>query len=120
MTNRYCFLIFIETLRKYPPVDNLIRMASNDYKIQNSNLVIEKDTLIFIPVFGIHYNAEIYEDPGKFDPERFTPENKKNRHPMAHLPFGEGPRNVSSHYQMLRLLFYIVNLNFSALACDLD
>lgn len=67
----------------------MLRIASNDYKIPDSNLVIEKDTLTFIPVMGIHYDPDIYPQPDNFDPERFNEENKKNRHPMAHLPFGK-------------------------------
>lgn len=68
-------------------------MAAKDYKIPGTDLVLEKDTITFVPVIGIHYDPDIYPEPEKFDPERFTEENKKQRHPMAHLPFGDGPRN---------------------------
>jgi cytochrome P450 family 6 len=85
---QFTFKLPTETLRKWPPVDNLIRLTSNDYKIPDSNLSIEKDTLLFVPVYGIHYDPDVYPDPEKFDPERFTEENKQQRHPMAHLPFG--------------------------------
>lgn len=84
----------LETLRKYVPADSLIRKAGKDYKVPNSDLVIPKDTLIFIPVFPLHRDADLYEDPEKFDPERFSEVNKTKRHPMAYLPFGMGPRKV--------------------------
>lgn len=71
----------------------MIRIAANDYKIPDTDLVIEKDTLTFIPVYSIHHAPSLYANPDKFDPERFTEENKQDRHPMAYLPFGEGPRN---------------------------
>jgi cytochrome P450 family 6 len=89
---KYMDQVINETLRKYPPLPLLTRKCVRDYKIPGTDLIIEKGTGILIPVLGIHYDKEYYPDPEKFDPERFTEENKKSRHHYAHLPFGEGPR----------------------------
>lgn len=80
--------------------------------------MIEKDTLTFIPVYGIHYDSDIYPQPEKFDPERFSDENKKDRHPMAHLPFGEGPRNcIGLRFGLMQtkvgLIQLLTNFRFS-------
>jgi cytochrome P450 family 6 len=89
---KYMDQVINETLRKYPAVPLLTRKCVRDYKIPGEDLVIEKGTTILISILGIHYDKEYYSDPEKFDPERFTEENKKSRHHYAHLPFGEGPR----------------------------
>lgn len=34
----------------------------------------------------------MYPDPDVFDPNRFTEEERKNRHKAIYLPWGEGPR----------------------------
>jgi cytochrome P450 family 6 len=81
-----------ETLRKYPGGATLQRIALSDYKLQNSDITIPKNTGVIIPVHAIHWDEELYPNPSKFDPERFTPEEIASRHPMAYIPFGEGPR----------------------------
>lgn len=70
----------------------ITRKCVKDYKIPNEDVIIEKGTIVIIPVHGIHYDEEFYPNPDKFDPERFNNENKNFRHKYAHLPYGEGPR----------------------------
>ncbi|XP_039438091.1 probable cytochrome P450 6a14 [Culex pipiens pallens] len=81
-----------ETLRKYPPVANLFREITKNYKVPETDITLEKGYRVVIPVYGIHHDPDIYPNPEVFNPERFNPEQSTNRHPMAYLPFGEGPR----------------------------
>ncbi|XP_012288296.2 uncharacterized protein LOC105704030 [Orussus abietinus] len=89
----YLDMVISETLRKYPPLAILDRMAIADYKIPDSNLVIEKGTPIFISLLGLHWDPEYFPNPERFDPERFSEENKKARKSFTYMPFGDGPRN---------------------------
>ncbi|GJQ82005.1 Cyp6a9 [Trypoxylus dichotomus] len=89
---RYLDMVINETLRKHPPVPNLSRVCTKNYSIPDSNVVIYKGDMVSIPITGIHYDSEYYPQPEKFDPTRFTEENKRKRHHFAFLPFGEGPR----------------------------
>lgn len=77
----------------YSPVFQLIRTATRDFKIPNTDLTIFKGTLTVIPIHAIHNDPDVFPNPEVFDPERFSDENKKNRHSMAFIPFGDGPRN---------------------------
>lgn len=56
----------------------------------NSNVILQKGTSIFISVYGIHHDSDIYENPETFNPDRFLQENIAQRHPMSFLPFGQG------------------------------
>lgn len=83
---------FLETLRKYPPVPILNRMCTKEYNVPGTNTVIEKGIRLMIPVIGIHRDPEYYPDPDKFNPDRFSEENKQKLKPYTFLPFGDGPR----------------------------
>ncbi|XP_045538879.1 cytochrome P450 6B5-like [Papilio machaon] len=89
----YLQQVFDETLRKYPIVDPLQRNAQADYIIPGTNVTIKKGQTILVSTSGIHYDPKYYPNPEKFDPDRFSPENEKDRHSCAYLPFGTGPRN---------------------------
>ncbi|XP_011866377.1 PREDICTED: cytochrome P450 6k1-like [Vollenhovia emeryi] len=87
----YLDMVISETLRMYPPLGYVNRMAMQTYKAPEYNLVIEKGTPVYISMLGMHYDPEYFPNPNKFDPERFTEENKRNRPACVYFPFGEGP-----------------------------
>lgn len=97
-------MIFSETLRKYPPLPTLNRICVADYKIPNTDIVIEKGTQVTIPVLGLQTDENYFPDPERFDPDRFSEENKRNIHEFTYLPFGEGPRMcIGKFYQRVIL-----------------
>lgn len=53
---------------------------------------IEKGIELAIPVYAIQHDPKYYPDPERFDPERFSEENKRNILPYTYFPFGLGPR----------------------------
>ncbi|KAJ8683730.1 hypothetical protein QAD02_019522 [Eretmocerus hayati] len=93
MSLQYLDMVSSEGLRKYPLLHFLDREAENNYTFTNTNITIDKGTPIIIPMSGIHMDPEYFPDPDIFDPERFSPENRKKIIPYTYFPFGEGPRN---------------------------
>ncbi|VEN42423.1 unnamed protein product [Callosobruchus maculatus] len=92
MEMTYMDKVVYESMRKYPALPFLLRMCSKAYRIPDTDITVEKGTRVFIPLLGIHYDPEFYSDPEKFDPERFSEENKATRPSFSWMPFGEGPR----------------------------
>lgn len=60
---------------------------------------MRKGTGIGIPTFAFHRDPQYFPNPDKFDPERFSEENKHKIHPFAYSPFGLGPRNCIGKLQ---------------------
>ncbi|XP_049865292.1 cytochrome P450 6B5-like [Pectinophora gossypiella] len=107
----YLTQVFDETLRKYPIVDPLQRCAVDDYKIPGTDLTIKKGEIVFVSVSGIHNDEKYYPNPEKFDPERFSAENSRDRHSCAYIPFGTGPRNcIGMRFAKVQSRMFIVKL----------
>ncbi|XP_013775401.1 cytochrome P450 3A29-like isoform X2 [Limulus polyphemus] len=89
----YLDCVVSETLRLFSIALLMERVANEDYELGDTGIKISKGTLIQIPVYAIHHDPDYYPQPDVFDPERFLPEKKKDRHPYSYIPFGAGPRN---------------------------
>lgn len=90
--------LIAETLRLWPPGFQVERVCTKEYTINPKSpnereVLVEKGVSISIPVIAIHRDSQYYSDPERFDPERFSEENKAKLVPGAYLPFGVGPRN---------------------------
>ncbi|KAJ9577527.1 hypothetical protein L9F63_005900 [Diploptera punctata] len=81
-----------ETLRKYPPLPIVTRACEETTKLPGTDLVVDKGIQIMLPILGLQRDPKHFPDPDKFDPERFSEEEKNKRHPFSYIPFGEGPR----------------------------
>lgn len=92
---KYLDQVVTETLRKWPPASQLDRLCVKDYSYDDGDLKfsMKKGTELMIPVYGIHHDPQYYPNPERFDPERFSDENKDHIVPGSFLPFGNGPRN---------------------------
>ncbi|XP_033124924.1 cytochrome P450 3A13-like [Anneissia japonica] len=107
--SKLCYLdqVIQETMRKYPPAPFTDRVCNETWS--SGGLTIEKGTILIIPIWAIHHDSKVWPDPEKFDPDRFTKENKEKNHPMAWIPFGHGPRNcVGMRYALMAVKFALV------------
>ncbi|CAG5121361.1 unnamed protein product [Candidula unifasciata] len=87
---RYLEQVINETLRLFPPAPIMSRKAAETRKY--GHITIPKGAVVIIPIFLVLKDPKHFPDPEKFDPDRFTEENKATRDPMAFMPFGYGPR----------------------------
>ncbi|CAF1102353.1 unnamed protein product [Adineta steineri] len=86
----YMELFLREVHRMYPPsVATITRVCEQTTTVCGHT--IEKGSIIQPDIFTIHYNSDLWgpEDPNQFIPERHSTE----RHPLALLAFGVGPRS---------------------------
>ena len=88
--------MFTETLRIYPILPFLDRTCFSDYELPspsgNGTITLPAGTGVFVSVLGIQNDPQYFPEPEKFDPDRFTDENKRSRPKYTYIPFGEGLR----------------------------
>lgn len=102
----YPLQVLEETLRMYPVVWLIDREPVEDDEF--SGIKINKGEDIGAFIYGLHHNAKYWKDPEKFDPERFSAENKKEHVPFSYLPFGGGPRIcIGKNFAIMEMQFIL-------------
>lgn len=81
-------MAFKEALRLKPPVPSIPRRAVRDFSF--GGYTIPAGTQLGVNPLYTHHMPEIWPEPDKFDPLRFTDEAQRTRHRFAWVPFGGG------------------------------
>jgi cytochrome P450 len=96
----YCLQVFKEALRLYPPIYVFGRQALTDVEVGGYRL--PAGTIVIITPYALHRRADVWPDPERFDPTRFTPEAEESRPREAYLPFSGGPRTcIGNHFALM-------------------
>jgi cytochrome P450 len=86
---QYTRRVLDESLRLCPPGLGVApRVALEDDEIQG--YFIPKGSIFYIASYLIARHPEFWDDPERFDPDRFLPERVAQRPKFAYFPFGAG------------------------------
>ena len=114
----YLDYIIKETLRMWPVANPACTRRCMKATTVN-DIDIPEDLTVIIDVLSIHYDADLWGpvDPHVFYPLRFAVE----RHPLAYLAFGVGPRNcIGIKFALMELKMSLIQIfrRFEAKACE--
>ncbi|ESO81948.1 hypothetical protein LOTGIDRAFT_170488 [Lottia gigantea] len=86
----YLDMVLNETQRFYPVTPGVARYCTEDVTIDG--IQFKQGMPIKIMTCVMNQDKEIFPEPDKFIPERFSKQESEKRHPMSWLPFGAGPK----------------------------
>ena len=105
----YLDCVIKESQRLCPAVPQVNRECCEDYDL--NGIHIPAGTEILIPIYVLHHDPDAWQDPEKFDPERFRGPAKDARHAFQFLPFGAGPRNcIGMRFALMELKMALVRI----------
>ena len=87
--------VLAETLRLYPPVPVLHRLATQDVTVQGHT--VPAGTLLVFSPWVQHRDPRHFADPQAFDPWRFSDQRRAEVGP-AYIPFGAGRRICAGNH----------------------
>jgi len=87
----YTRMVLEESMRVFPTVYVIDRSIETPLEV--GGYVLPKGKTAFLSPWCMHHDPRWYPDPEKFDPGRWTPEEKAKRPKYSYFPFGAGPRS---------------------------
>lgn len=98
-----------EALRLFPPVWINPRQALADDEVDGFRIPAGAMVLNF--AYATHRHPEFWADPERFDPDRFLPEQVRDRHPLAFMPFGGGHRVcIGMNFALQEMIMFVAAL----------
>jgi cytochrome P450 len=95
----YTVQVLEEAMRLCPPTAMLGRMVMQDIAVDGYR--VEAGTFALVSVVALHHDPDLWNDPLRFDPYRFTSRHHATRKRWDYLPFGAGQRGcLGDHFAM--------------------
>ena len=108
-----------EALRLCPPGAGTLRAPTRDIVVDGHR--VEAKTIALVSFYAMHRAPALWEDPLRFDPDRFLPERSRGRSRWQYLPFGGGPRScIGEHFAMLEATLALATIIRAAEIESLD
>lgn len=105
----YSRMILCESLRLRPPSFWTPRVALAEDEIDGHH--ITPGTTVAPITYTIHHHPEFWDNPRRFDPERFTPARSEQRHRAAWIPFALGQHQcIGKEYAMIEGQLALINI----------
>ncbi|XP_035224638.1 cytochrome P450 4C1-like [Stegodyphus dumicola] len=115
----YLEQVIKETLRLYPSVPLIGRENKESIKVGRYEVPHWNHIIVLINM--LHRNPEVFPNPEKFDPDRFSAENSSERDVFCYLPFSCGVRAcLGSIYAMMEMKIILAHVlrNFKVTTLD--
>ncbi|MGF2945407.1 cytochrome P450 [Mycobacterium sp. Lab-001] len=108
-----------EALRLCPPAAGTMRAPTRDIVVDGYR--VEADSFAIVSFYALHRDPARWQDPLRFDPDRFLPERSEGRSRWQYLPFGGGPRScIGDHFAMLEATLALATIVRAAEIESLD
>jgi cytochrome P450 len=79
-----------EAMRLYPPVYAMFREPQVDVRLGGYR--VPAGSAVMLPQWAVHRSERYWDEPVKFDPDRWLDGRADAGHRFAYFPFGAGPR----------------------------
>jgi cytochrome P450 len=79
-----------ESMRLYPPVWTIGRSVNNEYTL--GKYTIPAGSTILMSQYVMHHDPRYYNEPDRFDPERWNSDTRSSLPRFSYFPFGGGIR----------------------------
>ncbi|AFM19600.1 cytochrome P450 [Mycolicibacterium chubuense NBB4] len=95
----YTMCVLQEALRLGGPTPAIMRVARTDMDVDGHR--VESGSQLVVGVYALHRDPRLWDDPLRFDPDRFGPTDVRTRDRWQFLPFGGGPRScIGEHFAL--------------------
>lgn len=86
----YTRRVLTESMRLYPPAYLIGRTPINNFKL--GPYLIKKGSPVLVSPYIVQRDPRYYEEPERFNPDRWAAESFADRNRFTYFPFGGGPR----------------------------